>query len=90
MYDLHQIKERIEKLPKERHIEILKFLSTHNSVVMNENKSGVFINLTILEEVPLKALIDYIKYIDEQEENLKTVEYQKKEFEDNYFNDLKS
>ena len=89
MYDLHQIKERIEKLPKERHIEILKFLSTHNSVVMNENKSGVFINLTILEEVPLKALIDYIKYIDEQEENLKTVEYQKKEFEDNYFNDLK-
>jgi hypothetical protein len=89
MYDLNQIKERIEKLPKERHIEILKFLSTHNSVVMNENKSGVFINLTILEELPLKALIDYIKYIDEQEENLKTVEYQKKEFEDNYFNDLK-
>ena len=40
--------------------------------------------------MPLKELIDYIKYIDEQEENLKTVEYQKKEFEDNYFNDLKS
>ena len=74
MYDLNQIKERIEKLPKERHIEILKFLSKHNSVVMNENKSGVFINLTILEEMPLKELIDYIKYIDEQEENLKSVE----------------
>ena len=63
MYDLNQIKERIEKLPKERHIEILKFLSKHNSVVMNENKSGVFINLTMLEEMPLKELIDYIKYI---------------------------
>jgi len=89
MGDLNKLKERIEKLPKERHIEILKFLSKHNSVVMNENKSGVFINLTILEEAPLKELNDYMNYIDEQEENLKTVEYQKKEFEDNYFNDLK-
>ena len=55
---------------------------------MNENKSGVFINITTLEEEPLQSLIDYMKYIDEQEENLKTIEYQKKEFEDNYFTNI--
>ena len=56
---------------------------------MNENKSGVFINITTLKQEPLNSLVAYMKYIDEQEENLKTIEYQKKEFEDNYFTTIK-
>jgi len=85
MDDLNSIKEKIERLSKERHIEILKILNQFPTVVMNENKSGVFINITTLEQEPLNSLVEYMKYIDEQEENLKTIEYQKKEFEDNYF-----
>jgi len=89
MDDLNIIKEKIEHLSKERHIEILKILNQFPSVVMNENKSGVFINITTLEQEPLNSLVAYMKYIDEQEENLKTIEYQKKEFEDNYFTTIK-
>lgn len=89
MDDLNIIKEKIERLSKERHIEILKILNQFPSVVMNENKSGVFINITTLEQEPLNSLVEYMKYIDEQEENLKTIEYQKKEFEDNYFTTIK-
>lgn len=89
MDDLNIIKEKIERLSKERHIEILKILNQFPSVVMNENKSGVFINITTLEQEPLNSLVEYMKYIDEQEENLKTIEYQKKEFEDNYFTTTK-
>lgn len=89
MDDLNVIKEKIECLSKERHIEILKILNQFPSVVMNENKSGVFINITTLEEEPLQSLVAYIKYIDEQEESLKTIEYQKKEFEDNFFTTIK-
>ena len=54
---------------------------------MNENKSGVFINITTLKRNTAVA-IDYMKYIDEQQENLKTIEYQKKEFEDYYFTNI--
>jgi hypothetical protein len=86
---LNVLKEKIECLTKERHIEILKILNQFPSVVMNENKSGVFINLSTLENESLQSLIDYMKYIDEQEENLKTIEYQKKEFEDNFFTSIK-
>ena len=88
MDELNVLKEKIERLSKERHIEILKILHQFPSVVINENKSGVFINISTLEEEPLQSLIEYIKYIDEQEENLKTIEYQKKEFEDNYFTNI--
>jgi len=89
MDDLNIIKEKIERLSNERHIEILKILNQFPSVVMNENKSGVFINITTLEQEPLNSLVEYMKYIDEQEETLKTIEYQKKEFEDNFFTTIK-
>lgn len=87
--ELNVLKEKIECLSKERHMEILKILNRFQSVMINENKSGVFINISTLEEQPLQSLIEYVKYIDEQEENLKTIEYQKKEFEDNFFTSIK-
>ena len=38
MDELNVLKEKIERLSKERHIEILKILHQFPSVVMNENK----------------------------------------------------
>ena len=54
---------------------------------LNENKSGVYVNMTFLEENILQEMEEYIKYMKEQEENLITTEYQKKEFMDSYFID---
>ena len=65
-------------------IEILKILSK-NSCKLNENKSGVYVNLSFLSKETVYELLNYISYIKDQEESLNTMEYQKKEFHDTYF-----
>ena len=73
-------------MDKHHQVEILKILSK-NMCKLNENKSGVYVNMTFLEENILQEMEEYIKYMKEQEENLITTEYQKKEFMDSYFID---
>ena len=46
--ELEKIKTRIEKLTKEHQLEILKILNSAPDVKLNENKSGVYINLSFL------------------------------------------
>ena len=83
---LNILKTQIESMDKHHQIEILKILSK-NMCKLNENKSGVYVNMTFLEENILQEMEEYIKYMKEQEENLITTEYQKKEFMDSYFID---
>ena len=83
---LNILKTKIESMDKHHQIEILKILSK-NMCKLNENKSGVYVNMTFLEENILQEMEEYIKYMKEQEENLITTEYQKKEFMDSYFID---
>ena len=52
---------------------------------INENKSGVFVNMTFLEPTILEKIEEYLNYMKEQEENLITTEYQKQEFINSYF-----
>tara|TARA_B100001093_G_C26730105_1_gene971838 strand:+ start:270 stop:530 length:261 start_codon:yes stop_codon:yes gene_type:complete len=82
--DLESLKSRIENMTKQNQLEILKILNNCDTK-LNENKSGVFVNLSYLPEKTLEAISEFIKYIDEQETNLKIVEDQKKEFQDNFF-----
>ena len=56
-------------LDKHHQIEILKILSK-NMCKINENKSGVFVNMTFLDEKILSEIHDYLKYMKEQEDNL--------------------
>ena len=82
--DLTLLKNQIEELEKHHQIEILKILSK-NMCKINENKSGVFVNMTFLDDNILKQINDYLTYMKEQEENLITTEYQKQEFINSYF-----
>ena len=82
--DLTVLKNQIEELEKHHQIEILKILSK-NMCKINENKSGVFVNMTFLDNDILKQINDYLTYMKEQEENLVTTEYQKQEFINSYF-----
>ncbi len=82
---LNKLKNTIESMEKHHQIEILKILSK-NLCKINENKSGVYVNMTYLEDHILKEMSDYLKYVKEQEENLITTEYQKEEFKNSYFN----
>tara|TARA_A100001015_G_scaffold215114_1_gene241490 strand:+ start:104 stop:418 length:315 start_codon:yes stop_codon:yes gene_type:complete len=81
---LTKLKNQIESMDKHHQIEILKILSK-NMCKINENKSGVFVNMTFLEQSILKKIEEYLTYMKEQEENLITTEYQKQEFINSYF-----
>ena len=81
---IENIKKTIESTSKFHQIEILKILSK-NLCKLNENKSGVFVNLTFLSHSVLAEIKEYIDYMKEQEERLNTIEYQKTEFKNAFF-----
>lgn len=66
-------------MSKYHQVEILKLL-VNNNCKLNENKSGVFINLSFISENVIMELNKYIKYTQDQELYLITTEYQKEEF----------
>jgi hypothetical protein len=84
-HDLESIKEKIESMGKTHHIEILKILKRFPAVKLNENKSGVFINLCFLPREPLDEIAKYLTYIDVQESAIMTVETRKEEYKNTYF-----
>jgi len=81
---LENIKNEIESMNKYHQIEVLKILSK-NLCKINENKSGVYVNLSFLSSEALQALKYYIDYTRHQEESLITMEYQKEEFKNAFF-----
>jgi len=85
--ELEQIKSYAEKLSAKEHIEILKILKKNPSVKLNENKNGVFINLSFLPESSLNDIVEYIKYVKDQENALQSMELQKAEFKNTFFNE---
>lgn len=76
---LENMKKTIEMMSKYHQIEILKIL-VDNECKLNENKSGVFINLTFLNETVIEEVQKYIQYIQEQEQTLNTTESIKEEY----------
>lgn len=85
--NLENIKNKIESMSKNHQIEILKILKRIPTVKINENKSGVFVNLTFLPEDVLIEIKDYLNYVYDQEFSLSELETQKKEFKDTFFDD---
>ena len=83
---LEKIKTTVEKMSKYHQIEILKILSAQ-SCKLNENKSGVYVNLSFLSKDTLLEIKNYIEYTNEQEDSLNTMEYQKEEFKNAFFNE---
>tara|TARA_B100000035_G_C21022320_1_gene564584 strand:+ start:1037 stop:1408 length:372 start_codon:yes stop_codon:yes gene_type:complete len=82
---LEGLKKTVEKLDKHHQVEILKIL-IKNDTKINENKSGIFINMSTLEKSIIEEMEKYIEYIKEQETNLNKTESQKQEFRNTYFN----
>lgn len=84
---LETIKSKIEMMDKKHHIEVLKILKKNPAIKLNENKNGVFVNLSFLPKESVEDLEKYIHYIDDQESSLLTVEYQKREYQNAFFVD---
>jgi hypothetical protein len=85
--DIETMKQRIETMSKTQHIEVLKLLHSFSAVKLNENKSGVYVNLSFLPEEALEQLTKYVSYVDEQEKSLTMVENTKKDFIRTFFDE---
>tara|TARA_B110000971_G_scaffold85820_1_gene88128 strand:- start:2223 stop:2570 length:348 start_codon:yes stop_codon:yes gene_type:complete len=87
--EMGNMRNIIENMNKFNQIEVLRILQ-NGQITLNENKYGVFVNLSNLNYANLNKLSDYINYVETQEKNLSNVENQKKDYINAYFsNDIK-
>ena len=83
--ELNFIRDSIECMNKFNQIEVLRILTKHNYVILNENKYGVHVNLSELKKETIDELNIYINYVDKQEITLHQIEKQKENFKNTYF-----
>ena len=72
-------------MSKFNQIEILRILTSHKEVTINENKYGIHVNLTDLSNSILNELNVYINYVTTQENELSQAEKQKETYKNIYF-----
>lgn len=87
MSDLEALKTRVEQMNKTQHLELLHILRQIPGVKVNENKSGIFINLPFLPVEAQDALRKYVEYITIQESAISFVENQKESYVRTFFPD---
>jgi hypothetical protein len=83
--ELNYLRDYIENMDKFNQIEILRILHKHKDITLNENKYGIHVNLSELNENILKEIMLYLDYIKNQEKNLIEIEQQKEDFKNTYF-----
>ena len=84
--ELETMRKQIEKMSKHNQVEILRILkSCDEEITLNENSYGVFVNLSDLSESIIGKLLEYIKYWNNQENNLKKIETKKESYKTIYF-----
>jgi len=67
---LQNMKQEIEQMSKTQQIQVLKILKANKSVKLNENKTGVYVNLSFLSNEILEELSKYVQYVKDQNETL--------------------
>ncbi len=82
---LNFIRDTIELMGHQNHIDILKILVKYKDICINSNKSGIRVNLTELKPEVINEMIHYIKYIQIQENALNVDEKQKENYKHEYF-----
>jgi hypothetical protein len=83
--DLEELKRKLEGLTKQQHIEILKIIHEICPATLNENKSGIYINMSFLTKDVIERLKLFIEYVQDQENMLKPMESQKEDFKNTFF-----
>jgi len=74
------LKNKIDKLPKESHVEILKIIQKHNTN-FTENNNGIFVNMIDMSPVVLFEINTFVNYLNIQNHEIKEFETKKSEIE---------
>ena len=72
-------------MPKNNQIEVLKILKKSQTIKLNENKSGIFVNLSFVSNEILEEIDKYVNYVSDQETVINIIESQKQEFKNTFF-----
>jgi hypothetical protein len=82
---LDLLKNKIELLEKNQQIEILRIIHNSQSNIINENKNGIYINMSSLNDNIIDELSEYLKHINKQEKDLIVNENIMKNFQNTFF-----
>tara|TARA_B100001059_G_scaffold131983_1_gene132154 strand:- start:7534 stop:7875 length:342 start_codon:yes stop_codon:yes gene_type:complete len=85
---IEKLRNDIEKMAKTNHIEILRILKKGKTQI-NENKNGIFINMTELTNDALNEIQKYVEYVLNQHSHLDEQEEEKEKFHKTFFKDNK-
>ena len=85
LVQLNTVRESIENMSKFNQVEVLRILTKHKEVTINENKYGIHINLSELNNSILDELLVYVNYVTTQEIELNNIEKQKESYKNTYF-----
>ena len=81
---LSKMKMTIEGMDKNNQIEVLRLLHKNNAI-LNENKNGIHINLTELNNDTLINIYNFVEYINTQENKLNDDECEKQKYKSMFF-----
>ncbi len=79
------IRDLIHEMNKYNQIEVLRIMKKYDNITLNENRYGIHINLTDLNEEQINELTLYINYVLMQETTLNYGEQQKNIFKNEMF-----
>jgi hypothetical protein len=85
---LVSLKDKIEKMTKTQQLDILRILKKNPAIKLNENKSGIFVNISFLPNDSIEEIEKYVKYVGDQESELNLLENQKQEFKNTFFSGM--
>ena len=83
--NLQVIKDKIECMNPNYHIEMARILINDHKIDYDENQNGIFINLTQLSPPVLQTIEKFIQYVNVQESYISVDEVQKNGLKDIYF-----
>jgi len=82
---LQILKQKIEQLEKNRQVEVLRIIHNTQSNIINENKNGIYINMSSLTEQIINNLKTYLTHINIQEKELIINEKIMQDFQNTFF-----
>lgn len=82
---LESMKKSIEKMSKQQQLDVLRILKKNQQIKLNENKSGIYVNISFLPKETAAELEKYIKFVQEQETQLSELEIMKEKYKHKFF-----
>lgn len=75
---------KIERLPHHYHLGILQIIMKDEEECINENKNGIYVNMSELTRQTIATIKKYLDYIHFQEQNLNKIEAEQEIVKSNF------